>query len=132
MSGSGFGIHFYEIDENGKIKNPDSAYICVFGDETFYMGSEQLWLFKYDNPYGRLWIEYWNETWLEKQDSDSEISSENYEYKGIDSYGSKYYWNKTNGFKFFTHYGYAFRYLISPKDNKLLIVGYTDKWWIEE
>lgn len=131
MGGSEFGVHFYKIDENGEIKNPYNYYETFFGDEMFYMGSEQLLQFRCENPYGRLWLEYWNETWLEKQDSDSGVSSENYEYKGIDSYGSKYYWKKTNGFKFLTHYGYAFRYLISPKDNKLLIVGYTDKWWEE-
>ena len=131
MGGSEFGVHFYKIDENGEIKNSYNYYETFFGDEMFYMGSEQLLQFRCENPYGRLWLEYWNETWLEKQDSDSGVSSENYEYKGIDSYGSKYYWKKTNGFKFLTHYGYAFRYLISPKDNKLLIVGYTDKWWEE-
>lgn len=131
MGGSEFGVHFYKIDENGEIKNSYNYYETFFGDEMFYMGSEQLLQFRCENPYGRLWLEYWNETWLEKQDSDSGVSSENYEYKGIDSYGSKYYWKKTNGFKFFTHYGSAYRYLISPKDNKLLIVGYTDKWWEE-
>lgn len=131
MGNSSFGVHFYKIDENGEIKNSYNYYETFFGDEMFYMGSEQLLQFRCENPYGRLWLEYWNETWLEKQDSDSGVSSENYEYKGIDSYGSKYYWKKTNGFKFLTHYGYAFRYLISPKDNKLLIVGYTDKWWEE-
>ena len=132
MGDSSFGVHFYKIDENGKICNPDWLYKQSFGDDIFY--SEGMYLFEAASPSGKSWYDYWDETSLDKRDSDDVMSFKEYEYKGIDKYGNKHYWNKTNGFKFFTR-GYdfgAFRYLVSEKDNRLLVVGYTDKWWIEE
>lgn len=128
MGDSKFGVHFYKIDEDGKICNPDYYYESFFGDEMDYFGAEQLWQFKYDNPSGKSWHDYWDESTLDKQDSDDVMSYRDYEYKGTDKYGNKHYWNKTNGFKFFIRYECAYRYLISPKDNKLLIVSYEEKW----
>lgn len=130
--GCGFGVHFYKIDGNGKICNSDWLYKQSFGDEIFY--SEGMYLFEAASPSGKSWYDYWDEASLDKRDSDDVKSFKEYEYKGTDKYGNKHYWNKTNGFKFFTR-GYdfgAFRYLVSEKDNRLLVVGYTDKWWIEE
>lgn len=128
MGDSSFGVHFYKIDENGKICNPDYYYESFFGDEMDYFGAEQLWQFKYDNPSGKSWYDYWDETNLDKRDSDDVMSYQGYEYKGTDKYGNKHYWNKTTGFKFFIRYECAFRYLISSKDNRLLIVSYEEKW----
>ena len=124
MDSNTAGIHFYTIGENGKIGQTYQMPVSVFGTETFYGECDYVFGVKSG------WLCYWDETSLEKQDSDDIISFERYEYKGTDIYGFKHYWNKTNGFKFMT-YGYddcAYRYLISAKDNRLLIVGYEEKW----
>ncbi len=128
MGNSSFGVHFYKIDENGKICNPDYYYNSFFGDEMAYNGAEQLWQFKYVDQSGKSWYDYWDEANLDKRDSDDVMSYQGYEYKGTDKYGNKHYWNKTTGFKFFIRFdGGAFRYLISSKDNRLLIVSYEEK-----
>ena len=114
----------YEIREDGRMVTPCTGHDSMWGD--------LYWIYSTDAQFIKYGVfnilNVWDEDYWSTQtpNAEDDESSGSWEYKGKDIFGNKHYWGE-NGFKFFTvTNGYdgriAFRYLISPTDNKILII----------
>ena len=117
----------YEIDETDKMVLPNSGHISMWGDLYWIGDTEREFKLSFNILSG--WDEnYWSSQTPNPEDDESEGK---WNYKGKDALGNKHYWGK-NGFKFFTvkmdaYFTVAFRYIVSPTDNKVLILAIEEK-----